>query len=313
MSSGGGGAPEVHDPTSVVDHAAHTTYSQPGSFASLMRALPIEPAELSAVARNVIVHYRASGHELPEATRGEVNARWLERILAADQARHPWPLTRPREVTDRVQGCCRDHTLFCLAALRTRGVPARSRVGYAGYFVDGWHHDHVVVEAWLGGRWRRFDSEVDAARPGLADPMDIAVTSVDASGFVSAAQVWAAYRQGALDPGTYGVDPAMPLFSGPRFIFDEVIYEVAHRFGDELLLWDGWGRIGIPGTPVSDDDCRWMDEVADLLLDADAGDIEAERQLLDRYRADAGLHPGPMVLQASPFGDPPVSVTIQPA
>jgi len=203
--------------------------------------------------------------------------------------------------------------LFCLAALRTRGVPARSRVGYAGYFVDGWHHDHVVVEAWLGGRWRRFDSEVDAARPGLADPMDIAVTSVDASGFVSAAQVWAAYRQGALDPGTYGVDPAMPLFSGPRFIFDEVIYEVAHRFGDELLLWDGWGRIGIPGTPVSDDDCRWMDEVADLLLDADAGDIEAERQLLDRYRADAGLHPGPMVLQASPFGDPPVSVTIQPA
>jgi hypothetical protein len=105
----------------------------------------------------------------------------------------------------------------------------------------------------------------------------------------------------------------MPLFSGPRFIFDEVIYEVAHRFGDELLLWDGWGRIGEPGTPVSDDDCQWMDEVADLLLAADAGDIEAERRLLDRYGADAGLHPGPTVVQASPFGDPPVSVTLQPA
>ena len=27
-------------------------------------------------------------------------------------------------------------------------------------------------------------------------------------------------------------------------MFNEVIYEVAHRFGDELLLWDVWGRSG---------------------------------------------------------------------
>jgi Transglutaminase-like superfamily len=310
MSTGSGTQSEGASATAVVDHAEHTPFSDPGEYASLLTAVPIEPTDLSAVARNVIVHYRASGHELPEVTREEVNARWVNRILAADQGRHPWPLDQPREVTSRVQGCCRDHTLFCVAAFRAHGVPARSRVGYAGYFVDGWHHDHVIVEAWLGGRWRLFDSEVDEPRPSLTTPTDMSLASPGEPGFVTAAQAWTAYRRGDIDPETYGVDPNVPVFRGPRFVFDEVIYEVAHRFGDELLLWDAWGRIGEPGSPVSAEDAWWLDDVAALLLDADAGDLDAERQLLDRYRSDDGLHPGTTILQASPFGADPVPVAL---
>lgn len=44
-----------------------------------------------------------------------------------------------------------------ISLLRHHGVPARSRIGFAGYFTQGWHHDHVVPEAWLGGRWVRCD------------------------------------------------------------------------------------------------------------------------------------------------------------
>lgn len=301
----------VRGATAVVDHAEHTPYSDPEDYGALLMVLPMEPAALSAAARNLIVHYRASGHELPKLTRDEVNSRWVAQILAADQRRHPWPLDRPREVTSRVQGCCRDHTLFCVAALRAHGVPARSRVGFAGYFVDGWHHDHVIVDAWLDGRWRRFDSEIDEPRASLPTPMDIAPESPGGSGFVTAAQVWAAYRRGDTDPDAYGVDPDMPVFRGPRFVFDEVIYEVAHRFGDEMLLWDAWGRIGEPGSPVSDEDARWLDGVAALLLAADAGDLEAESRLLAKYGADEGLHPGTTVLQASPFGGDPIPVALQ--
>jgi hypothetical protein len=163
----------------------------------------------------------------------------------------------------------------------------------------------------LDGRWRRFDSEVEEPRAGLPTPMDIPPATTHASpSFVTAAQVWAAYRAGDLDPETYGVDPDVPVFRGERFIFDEVIHEVAHRFGDELLLWDGWGRIGEPGSPVNDDDAAWLDEVAALLLAADDGDLTAEQRLLDRYRSDDGLHPGSTIMQASPFGDPPVPVSL---
>ena len=162
----------------------------PSGTPRLLADVPTDPPALAAVARNVIVHYRASGHELPMATRDEINARWLEDILAADQGRHPWPLTEPREVTDRVQGCCRDHSLFCVGVLRSHGIAARSRVGFAGYFIDGWHHDHVIVETWLDDRWVRFDSEVDAPRPSLPTPMDIGPCRLDGTGFVTAAEAW---------------------------------------------------------------------------------------------------------------------------
>jgi hypothetical protein len=297
----------------VIDHALHSPYTDPGQHADLFSVLPTDPESLSMIARNVIVHYRASGHELPLETRDDINARWLEAILAADQSRHPRPLDQERRPTERVQGCCRDHTLFCLGVLRSHGIPARSRVGFAGYFVDGWHHDHVIVEAWIDGRWRRFDSEVDSPRPTLTSPTDIGHCTVDRTGFVTAAQAWAGHRRGEIDPETYGVDPDVPVFRGERFVFDEVIYEVAHRFGDELLLWDSWGRIGEPGTPVTDADARWLDQIAALLLDADNGvDDNAELALLKRYREDEGLHPGPSVIQASPYGDPPIEVELRP-
>ena len=278
---------------SVVDYTSHSAYSDPGRFADLVAELSIVPEQLSAVARNLIVHYRASGHELPTATRHEINSRWLEAMLEADQSRHALSLVEPRDAVDRVQGCCRDHTLFCVGVLREHGVPARSRVGYAGYFVDGWHHDHVIVEAWLDGRWRRFDSEVEASTPELPAPLDIGHCELDSAGFVTAAQVWVGYRRGEIDPETYGVDPDVPVIRGERFVFDEVIYEVAHRYGDELLLWDGWGRIGEPGEPVSDDEAAWLDPIAELLLAADQGDLDAERVLHQRYLGDDGLHQFP--------------------
>ncbi len=295
---------------SSIDHAQHTPYSDPGRHLRLLTEVPPDIDSVSGIARNVIVHYRASGHELPTSNRNDINARWLEQILTIDQHRHQSALDLPREPTSRVQGCCRDHALLSLGILRSHGVPARSRVGFAGYFTDGWHHDHVIVEAYFADRWVRFDPEVDAPRTGLDNPHDIGHCALDSSGFVTAAQVWAGYRAGDLDPETYGVDPMVPVFRGERFIFDEIIYEVAHRFGDELLLWDLWGRIGEPGSAVDDTDARWADQITALLLAADAHDIEAEHRLLETYRSDAGLHVGPSVVQASPFGEPDIEVRL---
>lgn len=299
------------DSADVSGPSEQSPISDPGRHATTLAALSTDPAELSAVARNLIVHYRASGHVLPAATCDDINLRWLEAILDADQERHGTRLDEPRRPTERVQGCCRDHTLFCVGALRANGVPARSRVGFGGYFVDGWHHDHVIVEAWIGDRWRRFDPEIEQPRPGLPSPMDLGFGDVDGAGFVTAAQAWAAHRAGRIDADTFGVGPEVPGFRGERFLFDEVIIEVAHRFGDELLLWDAWGRIGQPDEPVSAADAQWLDPVAELLLRSDQSPSSgAEAQLLARYRADAGLHPGPTVVQASPYGDPPVEVVL---
>ena len=57
----------------------------------------------------------------------------------------------------------------------------------------------------------------------------------------------------------------------------------------------------LDGT-TSDDADVLADEIADLLLRADAGDVAAEDELADRYAGDARLHPGPRVRTLSPLG-----------
>ena len=209
-----------------------------------------------------------------------------------------------------MQGCCRDHTLFCVGALRSHGHAARSRVGFAGYLVDGRHVDQVIVETWRDQRWVRFDPEIDSARLSLPTPTDIGPSSVDGPGFVTVAEAWVGYRRGRIDPDAYGVEPGVPGLRGASFIFDKVLQEVAHRFGLELLLWDSWGHIGTPNRVVSNIDADWLDPIAEMLLAADHGNEQAERVLLDRYRTHDGLRASEVIRQASPYGDPPVDVRI---
>lgn len=282
----------------VVDHAAHSRYSDPGAHAALLADVSADITGVSEAAQNVIVHYRASGQQLPESSVSDIHSRWLSVILDRDQQRHSGPLTVPREPTQRVQGCCRDHTLLCVGTLRQHGIPARSRIGFASYFMPDWHHDHVVPELWTGDRWRRFDPEMPEPTSALPTPQDIPA-GADAP-FRTAAEVWRGYRSGALDPETFGVDESIPVIRGPWFIRNYVILEVAHRFGDELLLWDGWGAKDGPG-PIQNPEL--IDEIAALLVAADDGDLAAERQLLQRYRADDRLHPGSRVQRNSPHGD----------
>ena len=216
------------------EYRTHSPYSDPRRHAGLLDAVPADIATVAATARNVIVHYRAGGVELPDDRLDEVNCRWVDRILDADQSRFPLPLTAERPAADRVAGCCRDHTLLSVAVLRQHGIPARSRVGFASYFVPGWHHDHVLVEYWNGERWVWADPELDPAGDWRFDGYDI---DPRAGLFDSAARVWSAYRAGTIDPDVYGVDPGLPI-RGAWFIHDYVLQELAHRQKDELLLWD---------------------------------------------------------------------------
>ncbi|WP_406042335.1 transglutaminase domain-containing protein [Micromonospora sp. NBC_00898] len=277
----------------IDDYRTHSPYSDPRQHAVLLDAVPADIATVAATARNVIVHYRAGGVELPADRLDEVNCRWVDRILDTDQSRFPLPLTAVRPVADRVAGCCRDHTLLSVAVLRQHGIPARSRVGFASYFAPGWHHDHVLVEYWNGERWVWADPELDPAGEWRFDGYDI---DPRAGLFDSAARVWSAYRAGTIDPDVYGVDSGLPI-RGAWFIYDYVLHELAHRQKDELLLWDGFGAMT---GDIADADLALADEIATLLLAADDGDEAAEKVLADRYAADARLRPGPEIRSNSP-------------
>jgi hypothetical protein len=283
------------------DYAQQSAYSDPGKYATLLDPLPTDIRALTAVVRNVLVHYRAAGIDFQGKRLAEIDSRWVEHILATDQSRHDAPLSEPRTQYERVATCCRDYTLLTVAALRHRGVPARSRVGFAEYFETGFSSDHVIVEHWNGDRWVFTDAELEPGERWSFDPADIPylVGAEPASEphFRTAAQAWVAFRAGDLDADRYGVAPDLP-YRGDWFIRNYVLIELAHRQRDELLLWDNWG---VMGNDLSGD-LGLIDEIAAQLLAADDGDDAAERELAERYAADPALHPGEQVLCTSPTG-----------
>ncbi|TCC26596.1 transglutaminase-like domain-containing protein [Kribbella speibonae] len=278
--------------------ARHSAFSDPGRHGRLLRELSgIE--EICTAVSNLVLHYRAEAHLLRDDRRDEINSRWVSTILDLDQARHPGRLLNPRPPDDRVAGCCRDHSLLAVAALREQETAARTRVGFTSYFPGppDFRGDHVVAEWWNGTRWQRFDPELEPGSRSF-DVRDL--PTGEGAPFETAAEVCTGYRAGRLDPARYGVAPNSEL-SGPGFIRTYVIMEVLHRYGHEALLWDE------VGTGITDPDA---DEIASLLLAADAGDLAAEDQLEQRFRADPALRPGRTVTQLSPYGDPPITIDL---
>lgn len=303
----------------LFDYSDHSPYSNPGTHTGFFSELSTDPEDLHRFACTAVVHYRAGGPTLTEAQKADPDRRWLTSILDAAEARAP--LDGPRTLAQQVAGCCRDHTLISLGVLRTHDVPARSRIGFASYFTPGWNADHVVGERWDGERWVRFDPELDQ------EDFDFDVHNMPTgpdSPFQTAAEAWLAIRGGTVDAETYGVDGDLPGLKGRNFVRAYVLLEVAHRHRDELLLWDLWGpqlnsrylheaaggqvgawirESGLPGADTSDAEFdAVVDELAYLLVAADAGDDEAADQLAELYREDVRLHPGERVLTLSPTG-----------
>lgn len=291
------------------EYATHTPFTDPGRHASLLAAAGTSPDDLHRAATGTLLHYRGQADRLRPEQLPDVDLRWLGAQLDVAQARAAVPLGAPRADTEVLAGCCRDHTLLAVAVLREHGVPARSRVGFAGYFRPDFHADHVVVERWDGDRWVRSDSEL--SQEDFAFDVRDMPTGPGAP-FETAAEVWLAARAGELDPATYGVDPAMPELTGMPFLLGEVFLELAHREREEILLWDVWGP-GVPPfalppgaapDPTTDDEAHALaDEIARLLVAADAGDAAADAELDARWATDARLRPSAnRVVTLSPLG-----------
>ncbi len=287
--------------TTLEEYARHSPYSDPGRHGPLLAALPGDVRELMAVVRNVVVHYWAGGVQVTGDRLNDIDLRWVDRILQADQERFGCPLDVPRPPSQRVAGCCRDLSLLTVAALRHRGVPARSRIGFSEYLGPDFGYDHVVAEYWDGERWVFADPLLEPGPQWPFDPADlprlVGARPPSEPVFRTAAQTWTAIRAGVLDAQRYGASP-QPMLRGGWFVRNHVLQELAHRHREELLLWDAWGAM----RPDLDGDLTLVDEIAALLLAADDGDAGAEQELAGRRAADPRLRPGDGVRMMSPSG-----------
>ena len=248
-------------------YTTHSAASDPGPHARLLDALPADPARLVEAVSELVLHplfVGALGITPHPDSGGDVEARTMPAMLERIVSRDPAALDVRREPERRFIGICRDHTLLACAALRHHRVPARARVGFATYFVRGFHDDHWVCEYHAGGQWRLLDpqlSERVRRHFGIAfSPAD-----VPREAFLVAGETWRRIGSGAIDPATCGVH-AHGL-RGAWFVAANVVRDLAALNKREMLAWDYWGmalRFSGPGASVPADASARLDTIAGL-------------------------------------------------
>ena len=167
--------------TTPDSYVAQTVTSDPGAFADLVAALPGDVPSLQAASTGLVFHYRGGGdwaeHGIAPERIGEVDLRYADALLGRLVELSDGPLSAPRDSAQKLVGCCRDYTLLLVSMARQHGIPARSRVGFAGYFFPGWWIDHVVAEIWDAdqNRWKLVEAQLPAGfvDAGTGQPLEV--------------------------------------------------------------------------------------------------------------------------------------------
>jgi hypothetical protein len=260
--------------------------TDPGRHRPAVAALPDDLDALIGVVQSLLVHVHLAevyGVTVDDDAEDAVHERRVEAILDRVLDRDPAPLDVPRPAERRVLGNCRQVSVLLTALLRAHGRPARTRCGFGAYFVADAHEDHWVCERWDDDaeHWVLVDAQLDAVQREIFG-IDFPVTDVPRDQFVIAGDAWSSYRAGRVDPERFGL--SILGDGGPWWIAGNLIRDAASLAGVEMLPWDAWGGMVVPGTEVDDERIAFFDRLAVLTDDPDTHRDELDRLAADDWR-----------------------------
>ncbi len=299
-------------------------YSLPGEITCLDKykefteGLPADPGAIYQVTQGLILHDMwierygetyIEEHEYPQKIAYMEDI--LDKALELDQS----DLSIPRHPRNRVIACCREFATLMCAFLRAKGIPARSRCGFATYFGwDGLYEDHWICEYWNGERWVMADPQLDPfqqssvlswgmnnakensellQRINAFNPRDLKTDE-----FVTAGEAWIRCRKGLEDPELFGIGcPIRPEWGidslyGLWFIRGQLLRDFAALNKVETvpylvriakgLDWKVWRLVGSRDEELTDEDLHLLDKIAELTLQVDANYQKIRRLYSDR-------------------------------
>jgi hypothetical protein len=221
-------------------------YRLPGPMTSLDPAqtrltdgLPDDPAGICAAVPGLVIQPGdAAAAGVPEHRLAEKNIRPVRDLIEVLAALDPAPLHEARPPAKRVVGTCRHFVALSCALLQLRGIPARTRCGFATYFIAGRNVDHWITEYWQTAehRWVRIDSEI------LRQPVVASPDRLKAGEFLTGGEAWTWYRSGSVDGQLFGV-AGVDYAWGAAEIRGNAIRDLAALCQREMLPWDEWGRM----------------------------------------------------------------------
>ena len=193
----------------VLDHHLEfSVYTNPGCYKDSLKSLPNKIEKLGVLIAHQIIH---------RITLKEGNKKANKNLIYGDMNKFSWYRLRceddilpnaismiaelfrldsrgfkkDRKVEDKIVVTCRHNAILMASILKSKGIPARVRSGFAPYFFkDSW--DHWINQYWdeKQKRWITFDSD------GFFDFLKFDQYNIPDDKFDWAAKTWLDVRQG---------------------------------------------------------------------------------------------------------------------
>ena len=239
----------------------HTRTTEPASFEPQIASLPADISSLSRSVQRLLVHtdclamYGLDAGAMANISRATLPVEErLSRLAASDR----FDLAKGRPPAGREVGTCRDFALLLCSFLRTHGVPARVRCGFASYFGEGWW-DHWICEHWdfETAAWLRADAELDET---ICEACQITFDTLNMphGAFLTAAEAWLECRAERLSPDKFGHGEHRGLW----FMGMNVARDSLSLGGQEMSPWDTWRQAPSEARRLSADELLRIDEIA---------------------------------------------------
>jgi excinuclease ABC subunit A len=260
--------------------------TEPSKYASLFDDLPHGIQSLVKIVQGLLVSLpwkEAYSLDIPRERHREIYLRTIPEMLKRILELDPSSLTAKRQPEKRKVSLCRDFAVLLVSMLRHQDVPARVRVGFAGYYRSETprYWDHRIAEYWNKGlnRWVLVDAMTEEPifeRLRLKiDPLDIDGNSQ----FLLSGDAWRRCRAGKANPQEYGDSPEDLGMPPIRYA---LLQDFDYLNKNELIGFDAWHElISKPENEVTEEDRRLLDEIAETTCHADA-QFNALRNLYQR-------------------------------
>lgn len=204
---------------SLLNHyRSFSLFTFPGLYQELLqRDLPADIAEMGRLVKRQIIHKmtlytgREGSHVNPAyGDMGKVP--WYRQgeddylptaaaMLTELYRRDPRGFVPDRAEEHKLILTCRFVAILMASILKSRGIAARVRAGYAPYIPSDHIEDHWITQYWHApsGRWITIDADTSLERRPF-DPFDMPLDAFD-----FAANAWLAIRSGRKDPHAYRI------------------------------------------------------------------------------------------------------------
>ncbi len=259
----------------------YSTYTDPGCYENFFRSLPDDIPELGRLVCSQVIHRVALKN-------GNTGANADKKY--GDMKKYPWNRLRceddvlmtttamvaellrldasgfkiERAVEHKIVVTCRYVSVLMASILKSKGIPARCRSGFAPYCLPGISGDHWINQYWSGenNRWINCDAD------GFFENLEFDQFDIPNDKFFWAANVWLDIRHGKTD-GTQFVYADDKGTKGLKAAIRAIFYDFHALMNNEISYEFQPSYIDRKFETLKANDFEEIDELATLLLNPD--------------------------------------------